>query len=129
MAKLVLNIDDLLLSGALRAALNRNQTLDAYVGEALKLMVDGATVPHINTDLGGLIAQLLERATAIKLGEQFYLDELCTPDEWNALSNGARKSLGKEFRKAVENPQSPIAHHVGRTSSNKAIYQRIKENT
>jgi hypothetical protein len=128
MAKLVLNVEDILLSRVLPAALNRGQTLDAYVTEALKAMIENATVPPVNSDLGGLLAQLLERATAIKPDKQFYLDEICTPDEWNALSNGARKSLGKEFRKAVENPQSPIAHHVGRTSSNKAIYQRIKEN-
>jgi len=128
MAKLLLNVEDILLSQVLLAALNRGQTLDAYVIEALKLMTKNATVPPVNSDFGGLLTQLLERATAIKPDQQFHLDEICTPDEWNALSNGSRKSLGKEFRKAVENPQSPIAHHVGRTSSNKAIYQRIKEN-
>lgn len=38
---------------------------------------------------------------------------------------GARESLGKEFRKAVENPAAPIASHQGRTSGNKAIYKRL----
>jgi hypothetical protein len=60
-----------------------------------------------------------------EIGSEFKLIDLCTDEDWEALSGGERKSLGKGFRKAVEGMSLPIAKYVRRTSSNKAVYKRV----
>jgi IS4 transposase len=125
MAKLIISLDESLLASALRAALDRSQTLDAYITESVRAALSPVSILAETTDLGALLRELVERAKAKNPGERFYLDSLCTPEKWNALSPGARKSLGKEFRKTVEDSASPIASHQGRTTGNKAIYKRI----
>ncbi|MDB5754082.1 MAG: hypothetical protein JWR56_510 [Massilia sp.] len=125
MAKLIISIDETLLASALRAALERSQTLDAFITESVRAALSPDAAPAKAVDLDALLAELVERAKAKKSGERFYMDGLCTPDQWNALNPGARKSLGKEFRKTVEDPIAPVASHQGRTSGNKAIYKRI----
>jgi hypothetical protein len=125
MAKLIISLDETLLASALRVALERSQTLDAFITESVRAALAAEVAPAEKIDLVTLIAEFVERAKSKKPGEQFFMDGLCTPDQWNSLNPGARKSLGKEFRKAVENPAAPIASHQGRTSGNKAIYKRL----
>lgn len=125
MAKLIISLDETLLASALRVALGRSQTLDSFITESVRAALAAEVAPAEAIDLDTLITEFVERAKAKKSGERFYMDGLCTPDQWNALNPGARKSLGKEFRKAVENPAAPIASHQGRTSGNKAIYKRL----
>lgn len=125
MAKLIISIDENLLASALRAALEQSQTLDAFITESIRAALSTDSAPAEKADLDVLLASLVESAKAKKTGERFYMDGLCTPDQWTSLNPGARKSLGKEFRKMVENPTAPIANHEGRTSGNKAIYRRI----
>lgn len=125
MAKLIISIDDTLLASVLREALERSQTLDAFISESVRAALSTMATSAEAVDLGALLAQLVEQAKAKKSGERFYMDGLCTPEQWNVLNPGARKSLGKEFRKMVEDPTAPIASHQGRTSGNKAIYKRI----
>lgn len=125
MAKLIISLDETLLASALRFALQRSQTLDSFIAESVRAALATEVTPAEAIDLVTLLTEFVERAKAKKSGERFYMDGLCTPDQWNALNPGARKSLGKEFRKAVENPAAPIASHQGRTSGNKAIYKRL----
>ena len=125
MAKLIISLDETLLASALRFALERSQTLDSFIAESVRTALAAEVAPAEAIDLVTLLTEFVERAKAKKSGERFYMDGLCTPEQWNALNPGARKSLGKEFRKAVENPAAPIASHQGRTSGNKAIYQRL----
>ena len=125
MAKILISIDETLLAGVLRAALERSQTLEAFVTDAVRSALHSESVSADSIDIHALLVELIEHAKSKKSGERFYMDGLCTPEQWNALHPGVRKSLGKEFRKRVEDPAAPIASHEGRTSGNKAIYRRL----
>jgi hypothetical protein len=72
-----------------------------------------------------MLTELTNQARALPAGKEFHLSELCPGAEWEALTSGERKILGKRFRGAVEASTPPIARHVGRTSNNQAIYRRI----
>lgn len=127
MANLFLEIDDSLLSQVLIKSQEQNISLNTFISEALNaVLASPSPVPArkaVNID--ELIKSAVDRVHTEKIGSEFMLIDLCANDDWEALSGGERKSLGKGFRKAVENMDPPIAIYIRRTSSNKAVYQRI----
>ena len=129
MATLFLNVDDSLLSRALLNSQEQGISLEAWVHEALKAasLSQAPDAPHKTVNVDSLISRLLEKARAVNIKGEFTLNELCDDSDWNTLTSGERKSLGKAFRKALEDTHShpPIARFVRRNSANKAIYQRI----
>lgn len=127
MAKLVLEIDDALLSRALIDSQEQEISLDTFVSEALNSALASPTPAPVQrvVNVNDVIASAVDRARAQALGSEFMLIELCDNEDWEALSGGERKSLGKGFRKEVEGMNPPIAEFVRRTSSNKAVYKRV----
>lgn len=127
MAKLFVEIDDALLSRVLIDSQEQEISLDTFISEALNAALASPNpVPArkaVNVD--DLIASAVDRVRAKEIGSEFMLIDLCTDEDWEALSGGERKSLGKGFRKAVEGIEPPIAKYVRRTSSNKAVYKRV----
>ncbi|KVC62691.1 hypothetical protein WI72_09600 [Burkholderia ubonensis] len=127
MVKLFVEIDDALLCRALTDSQEQEISLDTFISEALNAALASPNpVPArkaMNVD--DLIASTIDRVRKKEIGAEFMLVDLCTDEDWDALSGGERKSLGKGFRKAVEGVVPPIAVYVRRTSSNKAVYRRI----
>jgi hypothetical protein len=64
----------------------------------------------------------LQRARDKKAGAEFSLEDLFSEEEW-ARVPGTR-GLGRRFRTAVEAGDAPIARHVRKTVTNKAVYER-----
>jgi len=124
MARLIIEIDDLTLSKALLESQEQEVSLDVFINETLAAMLaeqKSATNKPLSAD--EILQNAVKRAKDIPVGEQFTLVDLCVED-WEILSSGDRKRLGKEFRKAVENSKPITAEHIGRTSSNKSLYKR-----
>jgi hypothetical protein len=127
MAKLFVEMDDALLSRVLIESQEQEVSLDTFISETLNAaLASPNTVParkSVNVEL--IIGSAVEQVRTKKIGTEFMLVELCTDDDWEALSGGERKSLGLGFRKAVESVDPPIAVYVRRTGSNKAVYKRL----
>jgi len=127
MAKLFLEVDDALLARVLSESQEQEISLDKFISEALDAALASPNpVPAkkvVNVD--SLIASAVDRVHTKQIGSEFMLVDLCTDEDWEALSGGERKSLGKGFRKAVEGMKPPVASYVRRTSANKAVYKRV----
>ena len=85
----------------------------------------GQVSTSVQAPASALLDLVVQRAVGIPVGVEFHLDDVCDKADWEALTPGERKILGKSFRKAVESHIPQIAEHVGRTSGNKAIYRRF----
>ena len=126
MATIIHEMDEMLLSDALAVCLERRIGLGVFINEALRtsLLEPGIPVRDIDN-----VQEVLERTLNIVRsktpGERFFFKDVCSEEDWAAIKPNDRKSFGKKFRKAVENPSSPIARFVERASNNQAIYERI----
>ena len=127
MTKLFLDLDDALLARVLNESQEQEISLDKFISEALDAALKSPNPAPakkvVNVDT--LIASAVDRVRTKQVGSEFMLVDLCTDEDWEALSGGERKSLGKGFRKAVEGMEPPVAIYVRRTSSNKAVYRRV----
>ena len=123
--KILLDVEDSLLGKALSECETQNLTFDKLVADALRNALDEPAETDERSTVADTVAKAIEAARAIPAGSTFHLDDICSPDDWSALNGGERKILGKAFRKAVETGSPAIARHVGRTSGNKAIYERV----
>ena len=126
MVKLFVEIEDALLSKALIDAQEQEVSLDTFISDAVNAALANPSPslvrPPVNVE--HLISSAVERACAKASGSEFMLFDLCAQEDWEGLSGGERKSLGKGFRKAVELMEPPVAVYLRRTSGNKAVYQR-----
>jgi Arc/MetJ family transcription regulator len=124
--KALIEIDEVLAAKVFNECVVRSVEFEAFVVGALR---DALDEPGDSTtrdfDMAGIVAKAVERASVLASESIFHIDSVCPSDEWKALNAGERKIFGKAFRKAVEGSTPQIAVHVGRTSGNKAIYQRI----
>lgn len=126
MTQIIIELEDSLLSASLIESQEQQISLDLFINEAIKSMLTEPNLPiQKPIKIEDILENTVECAKRKVTGEEFLLVDICTNDNWNSLSSGERKSLGKEFRKAVENATPQIARHVRRTSSNKAVYQRV----
>ena len=127
MAKLFVEIDDALLSHVLIDSQEQEISLDTFISEALNaaLASPNPAPARKSVNVEDLIASAVGHASTKEIGAEFMLIDLCANEDWEALSGGERKSLGKGFRKAVESLAPPVAKYVRRTSSNKAVYKRV----
>jgi hypothetical protein len=129
MATIFIEIGESLLLGALLSSQGRGITLDIFIDEALNAaLVPASSNPmsaQKETTVDDMIASALDCVRSKEVGSEFMLEDLCPDDDWQTLSTGNRKSLGKKFRKAVVEMKEPIAEYVRRTSSNKAVYKKI----
>jgi len=125
-------IDERLLGRVLAAGQAQGKGFEDFLEAALRTAV-GEPVGQVSMPVqesasasaSALLMLAVQQAAAISAGTEFHLDDVCEIADWEALAPGERKILGKSFRKAVEGHTPPIAKHVGRTSGNKAIYQRL----
>lgn len=127
MTKLIVEIDDALLSRALIESQDQEISLDTFISESLKTTLESSSpIPIRKTvNIEDVIASAVKQVRTREINSEFLLIDLCSNEDWEALSSGERKSLGKGFRKEVENMQPPIAKYIRRTSSNKAVYKRV----
>jgi hypothetical protein len=127
MTKLIIEIDDALLSKALTESQEQQVSLDTFINEALATTLAEPISPIVRKNIGidTILQSAVEQSKSLVPETEFLLVDICSVEDWNYLSSGERKSLGKDFRKAVEGAEPQIARHVGRTTSNKAIYKRI----
>lgn len=127
MAKLLLDIEDALLAKVLAESQEQEISLETFIHEALGNVLAGETPTPVrkSVNVEALIAHAISQVELKAPQSEFMLVDLCTEEDWEALSGGERKSLGKGFRKAVESQSPPIAAYVRRTSSNKAVYKRL----
>ena len=126
MTQILIEVDDALLSAALIESQEQQITLDTFINEAIKTILADPNSPAPKPiSIDTILKNTVECAKKTPQGHEFLLVDICTDDDWNALSSGERKSLGKGFRKAVETASPQIAEHVRRTNSNKAVYRRL----
>lgn len=123
-------LDDDLLGDAYFEAKKAGQTLDEFVATAIAEKVKGAraqasSAASSNGKSETVLETALDRARVRKKGDQFTVRELYSREEWEKLTSGDRKSLGKQFRREAEAGKSQIARHVGRNDANQAIYSRV----
>lgn len=124
--KACIEFDDALLAKALSECVERKINFEAFVEGAVRDALDAPDESSARDfDISGIVARAVEQASALASDSIFHIDSVCPFDDWNALNGGERKIFGKAFRKAVEGSTPRIAIHVGRTSGNKAIYQRV----
>ncbi|WP_062175091.1 DUF1413 domain-containing protein [Burkholderia sp. PAMC 26561] len=123
--KILIDVEDSLLGKALNECETQNVSFDRFVTDALRNAIDELIEAEDKSTVADTVAKAIEAARAILPGNTFHLDDICSPDDWSALNGGERKILGKAFRKAVETGSPAIARHIGRTSGNKAIYERV----
>ena len=123
------SIENMLLGRVLDECLDQNKSLEVFISDALKAALNDDKKPLEGKDnlLERIIETAIEKAKAKPKAttddDVFHLDDLCSPKDWEALSSGERKSMGKLFRNRIET--MGIAKHAGRTNTNKAIYKRI----
>lgn len=109
--------EDLLLA-LLTQARKNGSTVEVVIDEILRDALDDPDLE--SKSLGAFLALAIDGVDAIENMAEFSLDDVLGYEEWNRLSGGDRKSLGRSFRKEVE--RLGIAVWLRRNSANKAIY-------
>lgn len=125
MPQLLINIDEITLSKLLLEAISQEVSLEDYLSDTIAQVLQLPVVEKEAVDIERIIEFALDIASTRAVGEEFLLHQVCGIDDWNSLSSGERKRLGREFRKAVENRAAHIAVFTRRTSGNAAVYRRI----
>jgi hypothetical protein len=126
MARLLIEIDDVLLAWVMCEAQAREVSLDVFINDAISTIQTKSNLPaNKSVSANDILSRLIERTTEIAAGEKFTLIDICEVEDWESISGGERKGLGRNFRKAVEGVIPQIARLVDKTSSNKAIYERV----
>jgi len=125
MAKVLIEIDDGVLMGALAESQEQQLILDKYVEQVLRrAQAEEAGTPPVAVDINAVIEDACQKAQARPQGNRFHLTDLIGEDLWQAIDTGERRAMGKTFRARMEQSVPKIAKHVGRTSANLAIYER-----
>jgi hypothetical protein len=68
------------------------------------------------------VKRSVERTRLLATGTRFSAAQVC---DLPKFSSGERKVLGREYRRAVEGAQPPVAKHIGRSKDRHAIYEKI----
>ena len=89
--------------------------------ELINQLLD-STTPQSATEIpyATALQEALYRARAKKQGEEFRVEQLFTPAEWQRVE--AKKHVGRFFRTHAENE---LVAHIGKTETNHAIYRRL----
>ncbi|NPC69522.1 DUF1413 domain-containing protein [Corallococcus exiguus] len=125
MAKVLIEIDDGVLMGALAESQDQQLILDKYVEQVLRrAQAEETGTPLAPVDLGNVIETACQKAQALTQGERFHLTDLIGEELWQTIDTGERRAMGKTFRARMEQSEPKIADHIGRTSANLAIYKR-----
>jgi plasmid stability protein len=113
-----IQIKDDLLRALLIHAGQKGSTAEAAIDDILRDALDDPDLE--NKSLGAFLDEAIRGVDAIENMAEFSFDDVLGSENWNRLSGGDRKSLGRSFRKEVE--RLGIAVWLRRNSANKAIY-------
>ncbi|VVP47465.1 hypothetical protein PS850_05227 [Pseudomonas fluorescens] len=116
-----IQIQDDLLSTLLTQAQEVGSSVESFIEETLREALDQPVAE--NTLVEGLLILAIQGVAKIKAKAEFSLDDVLGEGDWNLMTGGERKSLGRRFRKEAEG--SGIAKWLRRNSGNKAIYQKL----
>ena len=125
MAKLIIEIDDLLLSQALSKSQNKQISLDDFIDDALRAILPEINPPtEITKIIDDLLLKAVERANNKNSGEKFTLRSLFKEAEWQTLSTTPNKhALGRLFKK---NPKrQEIAVLLEERQGNITVYEKL----
>lgn len=125
MTQITIEIHDSLLSKAIIESQANQISLSDFINNSLETALKEQPPVTNKISIAEILQNTIERVKELDSGKQFLLVEMCQKENWDALNSGERKQFGKMFRKEVEGGKELIAKHIDRTSSNKAIYQRI----
>ncbi|KTB69972.1 MULTISPECIES: DUF1413 domain-containing protein [Pseudomonas] len=113
-----IQIKDDLLRALLNQAHKNDSTPEGLLDEILRQELDDPDLE--SKSLNAFLQEAIRGAGAIEKMTEFSFDDVLGREDWNRLSGGDRKSLGRSFRKEVE--RLGIAVWLRRNSANKAIY-------
>jgi hypothetical protein len=77
--------------------------------------------PTINV----LIEEVLKCAATLEIGENFSLPDCFPQTRWGKLSKRTRQSLGKKFKKLVDDNQIAGVVYVGQNKNDWATYKKV----
>lgn len=108
MAKLIIEIDDLLLSQALSKSQSEQISLDNFIDEALRRILPEINLPdEITAIINKMLLEAVNRANNKNKGDKFILKSLFSEEEWQTLATTANKhALGRLFRRKIEAQQN-----------------------
>jgi hypothetical protein len=122
----ILDFDEQLLSDAMRECIKQKIGFETFVANALRLFLnEPQQVAQASVDPSTILKTALVAARKLPSKKEFHLEDIIVASDWDRLTVGQRKILGKNFRKAVEISVPLFAEHTGRTNTNKAIYKRL----
>lgn len=113
-----IQIKEDLLFALLTQARKNGSTVEVAIDDILREALDDPDLE--SKSLGAFLHVAIRGVEAIEKMAEFSLDDVLGNEDWNRLSGGDRKSLGRSFRKEVE--RLGIAVWLRRNSANKAIY-------
>jgi len=104
MAKLIIEIDDLLLTQALLKSQSEQISLDDFIDDALRKIMPEIILPtEVANSVESMLSTAVERANKKNSGDRFLLKSLFEDSEWQNLGTAANKNaFGKFFRKKIE---------------------------
>lgn len=109
-----------ILAALLSRSAETNNSVEAVLDELLREALEQPS--FVGVVVADVLEACLKKVRKLKVGEMFTLDDVISPQAWDAMSSGDRKSFGKRFRKEAES--AGLAEWETRNSANKAIYKR-----
>ena len=121
MAQILINIDDNLLSLLLGQCNGQGSSLEQHVNILLRSALSSLE-EYQEKDFEDIFQNILDRVQNLEQGTKFTLTDICIENDWKSLGSGERKTLGKKFRKVVENNDPQLAVVFERDTNNKSVY-------
>lgn len=116
--QVTIQIQDDLLITLLTQAKESGSSVEGFIEDTLREALDQPVVE--STLVETFLELAIQGVMAMKTQAEFSLDEVLGDGDWNKMTGGERKSLGRRFRKEAE--RLGIARWLRRNSANKAIY-------
>lgn len=131
MLQITLDLESELALEALASAKAKKQDIKEFLVEMVRegMAATERKAIHRPEQLRGLMSKkqrmddAVERAIALKPGQEFRLQDLYDQDEWARMEGTT--FFGRQFRQEVE--KDKVAVHVRKNGANQAIYRRLED--
>lgn len=125
MAKLIIEIDDLLLTQALLKSQSEQISLDDFIDDALRKILPETNLPtEVVNSIESMLSKAVERANQKKSGERFILRRLFENSEWQTLGTAVNKNaFGRLFRRKIETQETVIL--LDERQGRIAVYEKL----
>lgn len=70
------------------------------------------------------INKAISQSGRLSLGSEFLLKDLYLGTEWNKLTSGERRELGRRFKFEVIRGRVPNVHFIGKANNNSTQYKK-----